>query len=124
VRDAVGTTGVNTERARQVGAEAGERAAVAAERGREVGAKLGEGAAVAASRTRQALAAGSVTAKIKAKLALDDTVKAFDIDVDTTGTRVTVSGTVDTPAQRDRVLQLARETDGVAEVVDRVTVRK
>ena len=56
-------------------------------------------------------------------MALDDTVKALDVHVNTDGPRVTVSGTVDTAAQRDRVLQLARETDGVKTVVDQIQVR-
>jgi len=102
---AVGTTGVNTERARQVGAEVGERTAAAA------------------NEARRALADGQITAKIKAKMALDDTVKALAVNVDTSGPIVTVSGTVDTAAQRDRVLQLARETQGVTQVVDRLRVR-
>jgi osmotically-inducible protein OsmY len=105
-RDTVGTMGANTERAREVGAEIGERTAVAADQ------------------ARRALNAGSITAKIKAKLALDDTVKALDVNIDTAGSTVTVRGTVDTAAQKERVLQLARETDGVKQVVDRVEVRK
>jgi BON domain len=101
----VGTTGVNAERAREVGAQVGERTAVAA------------------NEARRALSDGQITAKIKAKMALDDTVKALAIDVDTTGTTVTVSGVVDSAAQRDRALQLARETQGVKDVVDRLRVR-
>jgi hypothetical protein len=103
---AVGTTGVNAERARQVGADVGERTAAAAEQ------------------ARRALANGGITAKIKAKMALDDTVKALDVNVDTDGSVVTLSGTVDTGAQRERVLQLARETEGVKQVVDRLKTRR
>jgi len=104
-RDTVGTTGVDTDRAR------------------EVGAKVGERTAAAANEAKQALTDGQVTAKIKAKLALDDSVKAMSVDIDTNGTTVTVTGTVDSQAQRDRILRLARETQGVKEVVDRITVR-
>lgn len=104
--DSVGTTGVDRNRAREIGAEVGERTAAAAEE------------------ARRALATGSITAKIKAKMALDDTVKALDVDVDTNGSTVTVTGTVDTAAQHARVLQLARETAGVANVVDHVQVRQ
>ena len=103
--DAVGTTGVNPERAKQVGAEVGERTAAAA------------------NEARRALSDGQITAKIKAKMALDDTVKALAVDVDTSGTTVTVTGTVDSPAQRERVLQLARETQGVRQVVDHLRIR-
>jgi osmotically-inducible protein OsmY len=101
----VGTSGASTERAREIGAEVGERTAVAA------------------SEARRVVAEGQVTAKIKAKMALDDTVKALDVDVDTSGSTVTVTGVVDSPAQRDRVLQLARETAGVTTVVDRLRIR-
>jgi osmotically-inducible protein OsmY len=56
-------------------------------------------------------------------MALDDTVKALDVNVDTSGSTVTVTGVVDSAAQRERVLQLARETAGVTTVVDRLRVR-
>ena len=102
---AVGTTGVNTEKAREVGAKVGETAATAAEQG------------------RVAINDGATTAKIKAKMALDDTVKALDIDVDTAGTTVTLSGVVSSDAQKRRAVQLARETDGVKQVVDNIRVR-
>jgi hyperosmotically inducible protein len=101
----VGTSGATTERAREIGAEVGERTAVAA------------------NEARRALTDGQVTAKIKAKMALDETVKALNIDVDTNGSTVTVSGVVDSAAQRERALQLARETAGVTTVVDRLRVR-
>jgi len=102
-REAIGTTG---ERAREMANEAGERTADLAED------------------ARKAIQEGTISSKIKAKMALDDLVKASEVSVETEGAIVTVSGTVDTAAQRDRVLQLARETDGVADVVDRLQVRR
>ena len=65
-----------------------------------------------------------ITAKIKAKMALDDTVKALDIDVDTVGTTVTVSGVVKSESQRQRALALARETEGVKQVVDQLRLNR
>lgn len=100
-----------------------EQPKVDTERAREVGAQVGEKTAAAADQARRALNEGSLTAKIKAKMALDDTVKALDIDVDTHGSVVTLSGVVATGAQHQRALQLARETDGVTQVVDRLRVR-
>jgi osmotically-inducible protein OsmY len=44
--------------------------------------------------------------------------------VDTVGATVTLSGVVATEAQRQRALQLARETDGVKQVVDQLQVRR
>ena len=105
-RPAVGTTGVNTEKAREVGAKVGATAATVAEQG------------------RRAVNDGAVTAKIKAKMALDEQVKALDIDVDTVGTTVTLSGVVTSDAQRQRALTLARETAGVTQVVDQLRLRR
>ena len=105
-RDIVGTSGVDREKARAVGAQVGERTAAAADQ------------------TRKAITEGSLTGKIKAKMALDDHVKALDLNVDTVGTVVTITGTVNTQTEKDRALQLARDTAGVTQVVDRVQVRQ
>ena len=91
---------------------------------RERGAEIGEKAAVAASRVGDALEEGSLTAKIKAKMVLDDLVKARGIDVTTTGTTVTLSGTVHSETERQRAVSLARETEGVTRVIDQLEVRK
>ena len=90
---------------------------------RQAGAEIGEKTAVAASRVSASLEEGSLTAKIKAKMVLDDVVKARTIHVTTDGTTVTLSGTVHSPDERARALALARETSGVSKVVDQLTVR-
>lgn len=69
------------------------------------------------------IAEGSLTAKIKAKMVLDDLVKARTINVTTDGTTVTLAGTVHSQQERDRAVALARETDGVTRVVDQLTIR-
>ena len=94
------------------------------EKARQRGAELGEKTALATAKVQEALTEASLTAKIKAKMALDDTVKARSIDVTTEGSTVTVSGTVRSDAEHDRVVMLARETDGVTRVIDRLQVRK
>lgn len=63
-----------------------------------------------------------ITTAVKSKLAADDQVKAYRIDVDTTDRVVTLTGAVDTPAARERALDLARNTEGVSDVVDRLTI--
>jgi osmotically-inducible protein OsmY len=85
---------------------------------------LGEKSAIAAARLKEGVNEASITGKIKAKMALDDTVQARSIDVTTQGATVTVSGTVRTAAERTRVLALARETEGVTNVVDRLQIRQ
>jgi osmotically-inducible protein OsmY len=100
----IGTTGIATDAARERAAELGERAAVASE-------KAGD-----------AVRDASVTAKIKAKMALDDLVKARTINVTTDGTSVTLSGRVHSNDERDRAVRLARETEGVQKVVDQLRI--
>ena len=78
----------------------------------------------AAAKLEQAVDAGSVTAKIKSKMALDDLVKARTINVDTTGSVVTLTGTVASNQERERAVRLARETVGVTNVVDKLQVKQ
>jgi osmotically-inducible protein OsmY len=103
----IGTAGrVDTQKAKDVGAQVGAKTAEAANR---AGAVLNEGA---------------LTAKIKSKMALDDLVRARTIDVTTSGQVVTLSGTVGSDAERTRAVQLARETAGVTQVVDKLTLAR
>lgn len=93
------------------------------EKARETGARIGETVATGAAKAEQALSEGALTAKIKSKMALDDTVRALSIDVDTKGTVVTLSGTVHSEAEKAKAIQLARETAGVTAVNDRLVIR-
>jgi hyperosmotically inducible protein len=63
-----------------------------------------------------------ITTAVKNKLAADDTVKAYRIDVDTKDRVVTLNGSVDTPIARERAVALAKNTEGVRNVVDQLTV--
>ena len=90
---------------------------------RETGAAIGEKVADGATRAEHALEDGAVTAKIKSKMTLDDSVKALDINVDTNAGVVTLRGTVNSQAEKTRALQLARETSGVKSVQDKLVVR-
>ena len=56
-------------------------------------------------------------------MALDDLVKARRIDVSTDGSTVTLDGTTGSVAEHDRAIALARETDGVTQVIDHLKVR-
>ena len=101
----VGTTGtIDVDKARARGAEVGEKVAMAA-------AKVKESAGEAA-----------LTSKIKAKMVLDDNIKARAIDVTTNDSSVTLSGTVRSVDEHDRAMRLARETAGVTEVVDHLRI--
>jgi hypothetical protein len=90
---------------------------------RDVGAKIGETTAKAANKAEDAIAQGAITAKIKSKMVLDDLVKARYIHVDTNGTVVTLTGVVDSEAERKRAVELAKETEEVTSVIDHLRVR-
>jgi osmotically-inducible protein OsmY len=67
---------------------------------------------------------GVLTAKIKSKMALDDAIRARAIDVDTSGSIVTLRGTVTSANERERAQRLAAETAGVTKVVNRLQVTR
>ena len=92
------------------------------DKARERGAELGEKAAVAGEKLKDAAHDAAITSKIKAKMALDDSVKARAIDVSTDGSTVTVSGTVRSRTEHDRAVALARETAGVTTVIDHLSL--
>jgi hypothetical protein len=89
---------------------------------RQRGAELGQRASDGLNRAVRTAEDATLTAKIKSKMALDDMVKAREIDVDTLGDTVTLTGVVGSEAERERALRIARETDGVRTVVDRISV--
>jgi len=62
--------------------------------------------------------------KVKANLTTDETVKAAQIDVGVQKKVVTLSGTVDTTAVKERAVAVARGTDGVANVVDQIALKQ
>ncbi len=103
-------TGIDAEKAREKGAELTRKAA--------------ETTKVVAERTGEVMSDAALTAKIKSKMALDDHVKARNINVDTSGTIVTLTGTVHSEEERQRAARLARETDGITRVVDRLQVAR
>jgi osmotically-inducible protein OsmY len=94
------------------------------EKARERGAELGQKAAAAAARVQETVTEAALTTKIKAKMALDDSVKARAIDVSTTGSTVTLNGVVRSTAEHDRAVALAQETNGVARVIDHLALAR
>jgi hypothetical protein len=100
----------------------GDSGDTARERARAAGAEIGETVAVGAQKAGETLEEAGLTAKVKSKIALDDTLDGSRIQVTTDDSRVTVTGTVLNEAQHRRALDLAHETEGVASVVDHLSV--
>jgi hyperosmotically inducible periplasmic protein len=103
---------------------AGTTGVIDKEKAREVGARVGERTAAAAETVRDVTHDAAITTKIKAKMALDDLVKARHIEVSTDGSTVTLSGLTGSVAEHDRAIALARETDGVTRVNDHLQVSR
>lgn len=59
-----------------------------------------------------------ITTSVKSRLAADETVKAYQIDVDTHERVVTLNGEVASMAAKERAVQIASTTNGVRDVVD------
>lgn len=67
---------------------------------------------------------GWITAKIQAKYFMDGDVKGRDINVDTSNGVVTLKGSVESESERRHAEALARNTDGVREVQNQLTMEK
>ena len=63
-----------------------------------------------------------ITTAVKSKLTADVIVKGSEINVDTGKNVVTLNGTVDIPAAKERAVMIARDTKGVVQVVDDIVV--
>jgi hypothetical protein len=63
-----------------------------------------------------------ITASIKTKLAADEAVKAFQVDVDTQNKVVTLRGVVENASAKERAIAVARGTEGVSDVIDQIRV--
>jgi hyperosmotically inducible protein len=75
------------------------------------------GAALAGERsTGQAVDDTLITTKVKASFAADPQVSALAISVDTESGVVTLSGVVESEAERQRAIQLAQGIEGVKRV--------
>ena len=66
----------------------------------------------------------TITASVKSKLVADKAANLTRVDVDTNHGTVSLNGVVETPAQKTRAEQLAREAKGVKQVVNNLQVQK
>jgi hyperosmotically inducible periplasmic protein len=95
------------------GKEVGDKTEDAAQKTAEAGKKV-------ADKTDDA----TTTSAIKMKFAADKTVDAFDINVDTKDGNVTLTGTVNTKAEADKAVALAKSVEGVKSVTPKLTIKK
>ena len=79
-------------------------------------------AKTAANKTGNAITDSWITMKVHSQFVPDDALEGSDIDVDTKNGVVTLNGTVASAAGRTRAVAIAKATDGVSNVVDRLRV--
>ena len=60
--------------------------------------------------------------KIKAKLFVEPHIRSFNIDVDVERSVVTLTGKVDSQTNKNRIIEIARTTEGTVKVIDNLTV--
>ncbi len=66
----------------------------------------------------------SITTEVKAKLLNDNVTKGLAVSVDTFEGQVTLTGAVDTGAQRDKAAQIAMSVKGVKKVNNLISMKK
>ena len=118
VADTAATGGVldpDDDRAEREGRDLGDRV-------REGARDVGDRASDTANRAGAAVSDAAVTSAVKAKFLADGTVRGLRVDVDTRAGVVVLNGTVSSRAEADRAIFLARETDGVDQVVNNLKV--
>lgn len=93
--------------------------------GADVGpvAQAAEPAAAAPLQTASPAGDAAVSSRVKAALRADPELKRVSIDVDTRDGEVTLRGALDRDAQVARAIAVARGVAGVANVVNRLTVK-
>jgi hyperosmotically inducible periplasmic protein len=90
--------------------------------GKGIGSSAGEKTKEGYNDTKGALSNARITSEVKLKFAADDTVKALNIDVDTNNGVVTLNGTVNSKAELQKAIQLAKTVDGVTQVRSHLTI--
>ena len=85
--------------------------------------KVGATVSNAADKTASVAEDAAITAKVKAAILAEPGLKTLQINVDTNGATVTLSGSVDNADLRERAKQIASSTSGVKGVVDQLAVK-
>jgi osmotically-inducible protein OsmY len=65
-----------------------------------------------------------LTTKVKTKFLADERVSGLKIDIDSNNGVVTLTGTVSSAAEKNAAVALAKDTEGVKSVIDRLKVTR
>jgi hyperosmotically inducible periplasmic protein len=90
---------------------------------KEIASATGRKATAAVSATGEAITDGWITTRIHGRFVDETLLKGSDIDVDTQDHVVTLKGTVTSDAAKGRAVAVARNTEGVDQVINQLVVR-
>jgi osmotically-inducible protein OsmY len=115
------------ERTREAVATVKEKTAAAVDRTKEMASnaarKTGDAADRAGERTARAASDSAITTKVKAGLVAEPDLSGMEIAVDTEQGVVMLSGFVESKAEADRAVQLAKSVEGVTSVKSAIKVK-
>lgn len=115
------------EKVKSTAATAGEKTKSAAEtvgeKTKEAAKTVGEKTKEGLSKTGEVITDAWITSKVHTQFVGEDLLKGSDINVDTKDHVVTLRGTVKSAAGRTRAMEIARKTEGVKSVVDRLAIK-
>jgi osmotically-inducible protein OsmY len=109
---------------RPLAADVRDKAAAARDRAAADWPRRKDQALKAADRVGTEISDTWITTKVQSMYFLDREVKGMDIDVTTKAGIVTLEGTVDSQAARQKAILDAKSIEGVMRVVDKLVVRK
>ncbi|HMC78135.1 MAG TPA: BON domain-containing protein [Vicinamibacterales bacterium] len=117
-----GTTGKAVDATKHGAEKTGEAVKHGAEKTGDAAKKAGHETKDAAVKGEDVTADAATTAAVKTKLLGDTKVGGMKIDVDTKDNVVTLTGTVNSAAEKTEALRLAKNTTGVKRVIDKLTI--
>lgn len=100
-----------------------ERMEDAASETRSTTSDMGDSIERRVDQAGQAIDDTSITATVKSKYLLDDTLKGLQISVDTVQGVVSLTGTVQNDAAKELATQIAQNTDGVVRVDNQLAIQ-
>ena len=108
---------------KETGTTAGEKVDNAVVEGKQESSKAGAYVEDKTSQTVQVVDDAAITTALKIKFVADADLKALDINVDTVGGVVTLTGMAPSATAKNRATEIARTVDGVSNVNNNLTVQ-
>jgi len=108
---------------KETAAKVKEKSKDAGEKTKEVSKDAAQKTKDAAIKTKDVTVDAEITSAVKTKLLADTQGGGLKIDVDTKDNVVTLTGTVNSAAEKAEALRLAKTTAGVKSVVDKLVVK-